>query len=109
MRREKFESRGVLIESSRDWNGRYYTAWRPHVSMFFRDRKALTKWLSYPTQTPTRALILAWLDELDAKDAQRTAGKAQTEGITPELQATGFGPEVFLDETDPNFQCKTIV
>jgi hypothetical protein len=71
LKREGFETRGLRIETSRDCNGRFYLAYRPHVSQFFRDRKALTRWLGYPTQTPTRASLMSWLDSLEAADAQR--------------------------------------
>ena len=33
---------------------------------------------------------------------------AEQQGLTPELLATGWGPETHLDETDPNFQTRTI-
>jgi hypothetical protein len=106
MRREKFESRGVLIESSLDTNGRYYTAWRPNCSMFFRDRKALVKWLAYPVQTPTRALILAWLDELDAKDAARKGPAVEPVAHTEVMGS--FDPDAHQDE-DPALSTKMVL
>jgi hypothetical protein len=111
LKRETFETRGLRIETSRDWSGRFYVAWRPNVSMFFRDRKALTKWAGYPQKTATRDSLLSWLDSLDAADAAREIRSTDPQSehqLSEELLATGFGPEVFLDESDPNHQTRSI-
>jgi len=105
MKREKFESRGALIETSRDWNGRYYTAWRPNCSMFFRERKALMKWLGYPTQTPTRALLVEWLDALEAKDAAQKG--PVVEPVAHTAVAGSFNPDAHQDE-DPTANTKMV-
>jgi hypothetical protein len=92
-------------------NGRYYIAYRPQVSMFFRDRKALTRWCAYPTKTATRDSLFSWLDSLEAADAVRETASRDPQPdsqLSDELLATGFGPEVFLDESDPNYQTRTI-
>jgi hypothetical protein len=111
VKREVFESRGLRIETSRDWSGRFYIAWRPNVSMFFRDRKALTKWAGYPPKTATRDSLFSWLDSLEAADAVRETASRDPQPdsqLSDELLATGFGPEVFLDESDPNHQTRSI-
>jgi hypothetical protein len=111
MKREAFETRGLKIETSRDWNGRYYIAWRPNVSMFFRERKALTRWCGYPVKTPSRDALFSWLDSLEAADAARETASRDPQPdsqLSDELLATGFGPEVFLDESDPNHLTRTI-
>lgn len=106
MRREKFESRGILIETSIDWNGRYWLAYRPTCSMYFRERKALVKWLGYPLQTPTRALLLAWLDELEAKDA---AKKGPVVGPVGDANVEGsWDPDAHQDE-DPALSTKMVL
>lgn len=105
MKRELFETRGVRIETSLDASGRYFIAWRPHVSMYFRDRKALTRWLQYPTQTPTRALLLAWLDELEAKDAAKKGSIVEPVAHTEVVGS--FDPDAHQDE-DPTANTKMI-
>jgi hypothetical protein len=105
-RREKFEARGVLVESSIDWNGRYYLAWRPSSSLYFRDRKELVKWLGYPQTTPTRALLLEWLDELDAKDAAKKGPVVEPVAHTEVVGS--FDPNAHQDE-DPVLSTKMVL
>jgi hypothetical protein len=111
MKREVFETRGLKIETSTDWNGRFWIAWRPNVSMFFRERKALTRWCGYPVKTPTRDALFSWLDSLEAADlersAKRTGSDASAAPLSDELIATGFGPEVF--DHDPTENTKMII
>lgn len=104
MKRAKLDlGGGMLIETGPDWNGRYYVAYRNGCSMFFRDVKLLRKFLSLPVKTDSRAKFDAWIAEVTAERP-----KLQQEGISPELAATGFGPEVHLDESDPNFKTRMV-
>ena len=104
MKRERFERATLWIETSRDWNGRWFAAWKPHGSQGFRDPKTMLRWLSWPAKTPTGDELRAWLADLAAADAKR-----QGENQGPERDdATGFGPEAHLDESDPNYQARTI-
>jgi len=91
MKREVFETRGLRIETTVDWNGRYYIAYRPQCSMYFRDRRDLMKWCGYPVKTPTRDSLVSWLDSLEASDIQRKAPIVEQDDAL--LKATGFGPE----------------
>ncbi len=109
MKRETFETRGLRIETSLDWSGRFYIAWRPNVSMFFRDRKALIKWAGYPVKTPTRDSLMSWLDSLDAADSAVKGESLNIEQDDALLKATGFGPECHLDESDPNHSTRTVI
>ena len=112
MKRERFEAKTLWIETSRDWNGRYWIAWKPDVSLYFRDRPAMVKWLAWPKGTPTRTSLDSWLDSLAAADAERESRSRDPQPdlqLTDELLATGFGPECHLDETDPNYQTKTVI
>jgi hypothetical protein len=105
-----FTSPGIRIESRRDHNGRIYLAWKPHASMWFNDRRSLLRWLAWPIKTPTGDALRAWLDELESSDQQRQQPKA--DGLSSELLATGFGPEVHdLDASDPNHpsNCKMVI
>lgn len=106
-RAELFTGPTIRIESRRDHNGRSYTAWKPHVSMWFDERKALLRWLGWPAKTPTGDAIRAWLNDLESSDQQRQ--QPRPDGLSPELLATGFGPEAHLDESDPNFQTRTVI
>jgi len=45
---------------------------------------------------------------LESSDQQRQHPKA--DGLSPELLATGFGPEAHgLDESDPNYLTRTVI
>lgn len=98
---------GMLVESNHDFNGRYWIGMRKGCSMFFRDPKALRKFLKLPVGITSRVGFDEWITELEATDAKRKAPK-DTEGLSEELLATGFGPEAHLDESDPNYQTRTI-
>lgn len=66
---------------------------------------AFVRW---PAKTPTGDALRAWLTALEERDSAR-ASEAPVEGISDELAATGFGPEVHgVDEADPQFQTRTI-
>jgi hypothetical protein len=104
---ESFTRPTMRVDSQRDHNGRFYIAWKPDVSMWFNERKALLRWLNWPAKTPTGDALRAWLNELESSDQEHQ--QLKSDGLTQEQLATGFGPEVFLDEADPNFQTRTII
>lgn len=108
MKRDAFQANGLRIETSRDWDGRWFICWRPHVSIHCRDRKAVLKFAAWPAKTPTGDALRSWLASMEQMDAEREAAKSG-DGLTPEHVATGFGPECHLDETDPNYSTKTII
>jgi hypothetical protein len=108
MKRERFERATLWIETSRDWNGRWFAAWKPHVSQGFRDPKAMLRWLSWPAKTPTGDELRAWLADLATADAKRESKTSDAGLDMDEVKATGFGPEAHLDESDPNYQTRTI-
>jgi hypothetical protein len=100
----KFTAPGCYIERQWDrWNGASFIAWKPHVSMICRDRKALLRFISWPAKTPTGDRIREWLDSFDQ------APEPELRDTSAEIQATGFGPECHLDETDPNHNTRTII
>lgn len=112
---------GSSVETGPDWNGRYWIGYRKGASMFFRDVKALRKWLELPAGIPSRQAFDSWVASVEADDAERVSKKPQpltgepfNEGNGPnlsqELLATGFGPEAHgLDESDPQHQTRTII
>lgn len=104
-RKESLVAPGIRLEWEYDrWNGWRVTAWRPHVSMVFNDRKALMKFINWPPKTPTGDLIRGWLDGLIEHVASKPQPALETgseqASLSPELMATGFGPEVFVGELD---------
>jgi hypothetical protein len=116
MKREHFIKHGsqglaLFVETTRDWNGRFYICYRPHTSLLLDNRKAVLKWAGYPAQTPTRADLDAWLQAVESADTERQEAKAPAAtGPSPEVLATGFGPEAHgLDDTDPNHNTRTII
>ena len=96
------------VETSKDTNGRYFIAYSSGASVFIRDLKELRRFLKVPKSIPMRETLDDWLADLDANDQKRHAPRE--EGLSEELLATGFGPEVHaLDESDPNFQTRMVV
>ena len=104
MRRERIHlSQYQSIETGLDGNGRFYIAYSSRASLFFRDVAALRKWLKLPKGIPSRDSFDSWIASIEAADQERAAKKKPLpqEGLSDELLATGFGPEVQLDESDP--------
>ena len=100
------------IETGRDWNGRFYIAYSNGASVFIRDLKELRRFLKVPKGIPSRESLDSWLASLEAMDKERASKREHLpqEGMSEELLATGFGPEVHaLDESDPNFATKTVI
>ena len=96
MKPSTFQTRGLVIQALRDFDGLYFIAWKPHTSCGFRVRQDLIKWCGYPVKTPTRDALVAWLDGLDqGKPAKAEQDKAL-------LKATGFGPEQHEDDPTAN-------
>jgi hypothetical protein len=91
MKRESFTAGGIRIETWTDYNGRHFTAWKPHVSVYCQTRKDLLRFAAWPTKTPTGDSLRSWLDSLEASDIQRKAPIVEQDDAL--LKATGFGPE----------------
>ena len=108
MKVEQFEAPGLKITRTFcPFNGAYYIAWKPNVSMWFQDRKAMLKFAAWPPKTPTGDRLRDWLKSFDS-DAP-TKGPTMPEQLSEEVLSTGFGPECHLDESDPNFQTRTVI
>ena len=54
---------GILIETARDFNGRYWTGHAKGCSMFFRDPAELLKFLRLPSG-PSKESLKSWLESL---------------------------------------------
>jgi len=120
MRRERLNlSQYQSIETGLYASGRFYIVYSSPASLFFRDVKALRKWLKLPKGVASRDSFDSWIASIEAADQERVSKKAQPltggplmEGKAPNLSqevlATGFGPEVFQDDEDPTTNCKMV-
>lgn len=72
------------VESSKDWNGRYFIAYASGASVFIRDLKELRRFLRIPKSIAMRETLDAWLAELEEADNKKTTlevvGDANVEG-----------------------------
>lgn len=109
MKSERFVHPGVWIETNRDWNGRYFIAWKPNVSKIFKNTSELLKWLQWPAKTPTGDAIRQWLEELKQRD--QASKKMPIQAIGDANVEGSFDPlahESPLDESDPNHNTRII-
>lgn len=107
MKADTFTAGGLVVVRQWDrWNGALFIAWKPHVSMAFRERKALLKFVAWPAKTPTGDRFREWLAIFEQQDPEPAPMAAE---MSPEVLVTGFGPECHLDESDPNFQTRTVI
>jgi hypothetical protein len=101
-------SRYQAVETYRDHNGRCFIAYNDGACVFIRDLPQLRRFLKLPKGLPMRERLDSWLGALSDQDAKRQ--QPRPDGLSPEQLATGFGPEVHgLDETDPNYQTRTVI
>jgi hypothetical protein len=108
MKAETFTAPGLLVVRQWDrWNGALFIAWKPNVSMAFRERKQLLKFVAWPAKTPTGDRFREWLNSFEQQKTEPAPEPAPD--LSAELLATGFGPECHLDETDPNYQTRTVI
>jgi len=82
-----------------------FTCYRPHVSVFCRTGSEVIAFAKWPASTATGAALRVWLQEIE----QANTAAAAAEGLSPELLATGFGPEAHGDEADPIENTRTII
>ena len=109
MKAETFKAPGLIVVRQWDrWNGALFIAWKPNVSMAFRERKLLLKFVGWPAKTPTGDQFREWLNSFDVNEMVVDDPQPALL-LTDDLLATGFGPECHLDETDPNYQTKTVI
>lgn len=62
---DRFEvPRSLMIErvQLRDEPAPYYLCWRPHLSTFAEDAKAVLRFARWPASTPTGAALRQWLE-----------------------------------------------
>ena len=61
---------GMSVETSKDWNGRFFIAYGKQASVFVRCPKELRKFLKLSLGTASRAALDSWLESLQATDSQ---------------------------------------
>jgi hypothetical protein len=98
--RTAWSAKSLRIETGRDFNGRFFLVWKPNVSMFFRDRKDMIRWIKWPKGTPTRASLDSWLDSMEADDSKK---KGQDHDPVEEVDPAA------LDSSDPNYQTRVVI
>ncbi|MFZ9960673.1 MAG: hypothetical protein ACO3GP_09790 [Candidatus Limnocylindrus sp.] len=86
-----FERPTLRITSIREDDRHYYLCWRPDISCFQLERKALLKWCKWPPKTPTGDALRAWLLTL--------------EGETP----VAVSDDGALAPEDPNYATRTVI
>lgn len=108
-------SQHQFIETGRDFNGRYWIAYSSGASVFLREPKEVRHFLNLSKGTPMREALDSWLASLEDTDNIRTKKNAPVKDasapLSPELLATGFGPECHqegLDQSDPQFATRMI-
>jgi hypothetical protein len=98
MKREVFNRPGIRITTWYD-GVRNFCCWKPGTSVFCANRKEVLRFMAWPPKTPTGDALRDWLTEIEEADAKR-AQPAEQQGLTPELLATGWGPETHDIDND---------
>jgi hypothetical protein len=96
------------IETSRDWNGRYFIAYSGGASVFIRDITELRRFLKIPKSIPMRESLESWLASLADMDANK---KGPREALVSGVPVEGsWDPQAHgLDESDPQHQTRTVI
>jgi hypothetical protein len=111
MRRERIHLQGdITVETGKDTNGRFFIAHASGVSVYLREPDEVREFLDLPAKTPSLGSLDSWFASLSLADQQKPQPAKETEqALSAEALQTGFGPECHLDESDPNFQTRTII
>ena len=111
MRRERIHLQGdITVETRKDTNGRFFIAHASGVSVYLRKPEEVREFLDLPAKTPSLGSLDSWFASLSLADQQKPLSAKETEPkLSAEALQTGFGPECHLDESDPNFQTRTII
>lgn len=87
------------VESGRDINGRYFIAYSSGAAIFVREIADLRRFLRLPKGIPMRDALESWLTGLPSKPV--AAARDDDQSFDPLAHQ--------LDESDPQFQTKTII
>jgi len=105
-KRDAFVANGIRIETARDWTSRWFVCWKPNVSIYCRTRKEVLKFAAWPTKTPTGDALRAWLDSLEAMDAERKGVTAEPVG---DANVEGSFDPLAHEEEDPALSTKMVL
>ena len=104
MKRQTLHLGGSMsVETSLDFNGRWFVAYKKGCSMFFRDVKALRGFLGLPLKTDSRASFDSWIESLKGMDKD---GEAPAP-IPHNLVEGSFDPGAH--EEDPALSTRMVV
>jgi hypothetical protein len=109
MKSERFEARGLWIDTNFDMNGRYWTVWKPNTTQIFRDSKEMLRWISWPPKTQTGDSLRSWISSIQAADAERKQRPAPVGDANVPHSFDPLAHESTLDDSDPNHATRTIV
>ena len=98
---------GLSVETSRDFNGRFWIAYLKGCSMFFRDATEVRKWLKLPKGTASRDSFDSWIASLADYDKEK--GAAQSPPDLPRSESSFDPLAQGIDAEDPNFQTRQII
>ena len=118
MKRDAFEAKGIRVETSRDFDGRWFTVWKPNASIYCRTRTAVLRFVAWPAKTPTGDSLRAWLDSLADMDQERVSKSAEpltgmdaerTSNLTENRSSLGDGWDPLAHEEDPALSTKMVL
>ena len=118
MKRDAFVANGIRVETSRDFDGRWFTVWKPDVSIYCRTRKEVLRFAAWPTKTPTGDALRAWLDSLADMDQERVSKSAEpltsmdaerTSNLTENRSSLGDSWDPLAHEEDPALSTRMVL
>lgn len=104
MKPQTFDAPRGALQITWQPRDRSFICYRPHVSVFCTTPKEVLAFAKWPASTPTGAALREWLNSLQVAEPG-------PDGLTPELLATGFGPEAHGEDPDqdPTANTRTII
>jgi hypothetical protein len=109
VKRERFPHASLFLETFIEGDRRVFVCSTKSTSVFRCSTREVLAFYKWPAKTPTGDALRAWLQDLERRDAAK-APQARQEGLSDEIKATGWGPEANgLDESDPQFQTRTVI
>ena len=111
MKRERLHLQGdITVETGKDTNGRFFIAYANGASVFLREPEEVRQFLNLVAKTRSRDALDSWFASLSLGDqGHNPIPTGMEQGLSERAIATGFGPECHLDESDPNYQTRTVI
>ena len=100
----------MTVETGKDTNGRFFIVHANGTSVFAREQKEVYQFLKLASKTRSRDALDSWFASLSLGDrGHNPVPIGMEQGLSERAIATGFGPECHLDESDPNYQTRTVI